>query len=105
MPYFRRNLWTNELEEVEFPKGRDVYGKPGPRKEYTTGWSSGFRSRSLAVHPDDVDKANSELKERGISAYHDPSGIFVTHSRNARNEALKYRGFFDKDAGYSDHAG
>ncbi len=71
----------------------------------------------MGVQPHEVDEANEDLRRDGntsgeylkkdamINGVRVPAGTFVTDSRRSRAQEMKRRGFFDKDAGYSDHNG
>lgn len=63
-------------------------------------------SSNCRVAPEDVQRANEDLKRHGVvNAYFDSSGRAVAHSRQGRNGLLKYTNTFDRDAGYSDYSG
>lgn len=107
MPRYRRNIFTGELEEVEFEGSHVIYRgelKTEP-KGYNVAWSKEFRSRALGVHPSEVPEANRRIKELGISGYFDRKGDFRTNSRQARNKLLYHKGCFDKDGSYGDYTG
>lgn len=71
----------------------------------------------MGVQPHEVDQANEDMRRDGntsgqylkkdtiINGVRVPAGTFVTDSRRSRAQEMKRRDFFDKDAGYSDHAG
>ena len=63
-------------------------------------------STNACCRPEEVAKANDELKQKGVqNAYYDRNGNLTAHSRKARSESLKASGYFDQDAGYGDYAG
>jgi hypothetical protein len=63
-------------------------------------------SQSAGCHPSQSKEFNEQLKQHGIKcAEYLPDGTLKCTSRKARNEVLKSRELFDKDAGYGDYAG
>jgi hypothetical protein len=67
-----------------------------------------WRSQAIGIQPtpDEIEEFNKSCKQRGVNGYYDPhTGEFVAHSRKARSEEFKHRGFIDRDAGYGDYAG
>ena len=63
------------------------------------------KSLSMGCDPTQVKQFNEDLKKAGIKcAQHLPDGTLEYTSRKARNEVMRFRRFFDKDAGYGDRA-
>jgi len=61
------------------------------------------KSMGMGCHPSQVEQFNADMKRAGIRcAQHLPDGTLEYTSRKSRNEVMKFREFFDKDAGYGD---
>lgn len=124
---FRRNLFTNELEEVwDNPvaafevinrRSREntdwMARKGGYKNPYDTGKDHVDRAMSLKpedVTPERIAHENEMCKRHGTGAYYDGKGQCRTPTRSsrAREMARPHHGGFqyqDNDAGYSDRAG
>lgn len=60
-------------------------------------------SEALAVHPNQVAKANKRNKEHGVNVVYDPkTGCAVLPDRGERKRLLKLEGFHDNRGGYGD---
>lgn len=117
MPRYRTNLFTGELEEVEFEgshrsvvlNGRMV--RVDALDEAHAFMSSGlnggkmWESRAMAVHPSEVEAKNREMAAHGINVEYQSNGRPRTNSKRARNELFKHHKCFDRDACYGDYAG
>lgn len=55
-----------------------------------------------AIHPDDRKKAMEAAAAAGVPTDYTESGEPVLTSRSHRRKFLEFRGFHDRDAGYSD---
>lgn len=62
-----------------------------------------WKSRGMAVHRNQVDQFNREIRQAGLTgAHYAPDGCLVTTSRGQRRAEMKRRGMIDRDAGYGD---
>jgi hypothetical protein len=67
-----------------------------------------WRSQAIGIQPtpEEIQEHNESCKQRGVNGYYDPrTGEFIAHSRQARNEELRHRGFIDRDGSYGDYTG
>jgi len=68
-----------------------------------TAWSTPLESTAMGVHPDQVDDAIKDLKEKGIRGVEfTKDGNVKFASRGARRRYCESLGYVDRDAGYSD---
>lgn len=77
-----------------------------PTKRSGNIWRKGWRSRALAVHPDQAKRFTEAARAIGNTDVHyDPkNGQLVSTSRAGRKWEMMRRGFHDNDAGYGDAA-
>ena len=64
-----------------------------------------FISNSMGVNPRDAAKCREAMKRQGCACTVNEKGQVVAHSHKGRNDAMKFFGMGDRDAGYSDHTG
>lgn len=107
MKIWRRNLFTDEMEYVEVePFERAASSGRDPRKTYSTAYSTPQVSVAAGVHSGQAAEFNEMYKQHGITgAYHRQDGALVISDNNSRNEVMKVRGLFDREAGYRQWAG
>lgn len=102
---FRRNLFTDELEEVEI---EDFSTRAEVRQRRVTQCfteSKPHRSQAMACRPSQVEEFNERRKREGrTGGRYLPDGTFESYSRKAFNDELKARGLVDGDAAYSTHS-
>ena len=102
---FRRNLFTDELEEVEL---EDFSTRAEARQQGVTQCfteSKPHQSQGMACHPRQVKEFNERRKREGrTGGQYLPNGTFESYSRKAFNDELKARGLVDGDAAYSTHS-
>ena len=71
----------------------------------SNGWSVGLRSVGCGCHSSQVDDFRKDIQNAGIRGVEVLSDGSVKFScRSARNNYLKFRGMYDRDAGYGDLA-
>lgn len=103
---FRRNLFTDELEEVEV---EDFSTRAAPRQRGVTQCFSESKphvSQGMACSPSQVKEFNERRKKEGrTNGYYRPDGVFESYSKKAFNDELRARGMVDGDAAYSTYAG
>lgn len=104
---WRRNLFTDEYEWVDVDTSNFVkVASRDERKEYSTLYCQPEVSTAAGCHSSQVEDFNNFYRERGITgAYHRPDGACVFESNHARNQVLKARGMYDRDASYGQWAG
>lgn len=61
-----------------------------------------LESEALAVHPNQVQKANDRAKRHGIGVQYKPDGTAILADRRARKQMIALEGFFDNHGGYGD---
>lgn len=59
----------------------------------------------MGVHAKDAAKCREAMKRHGCSCTVNERGFVVAHSYKGRNDAMKFFGKGDLDAGYGDHTG
>lgn len=64
------------------------------------GWP--MTSSNLNANPDNMGDVQKMYKRAGITCNHDKNGDAILESRGHRNQVLKARGMFDRDAGFGD---
>lgn len=65
-----------------------------------------LQSVALELHPSRVEEARAEMHKRGLVGVDIGNDGSVTfNSRTARRDYMKAFNFYDRDAGYGDHAG
>ena len=81
---------------------RDFVRETGGR--INTAWSTPLVSVAMGVHPDQVEEATRDLKERGIRGveFDRKTGDCKFASRGARRAYCESLGYIDNDAGYRD---
>lgn len=76
------------------------------RKIYSTRYCVPERSVAAGCNSTQVKDFNEYYKTHGITgAYHEADGTLVIEDNNSRNEVMKLRGLYDRNAGYSEFAG
>lgn len=90
-----------EVSEVEFRKAgnrfriADFLGAP-PGGTQTDTWPK--TCISMACHPDSVGEYNAAMKEHGIGAVYDNSGMPHCPDRAAHKRMMRFFKYHDKDA-------
>lgn len=64
-----------------------------------------WKSNSMGVHPKDIPNAIEAVKKQGGRFGFDNKGFVVADTQAGRNDALRFFGMGDRDAGYGDHTG
>lgn len=121
MRRFRRNLFTDVIEEVY----DDVVAELQPlnassqekvawmaRKTYKNPYDTGCDhvNRGMSLTPEEatpqrVAAENAAARQHGTGAYYTPDGLCHVPTRGARAREMRRRGHQDNDAGYGDWGG
>ena len=110
---FKRDWFTGELVEETFESsptetGRSVifretlkYGSCPLSRQDSVRLDKPHISRSLGIHPLEVDKFNAKLREFGVedASYNKKTGFLHSTSRQGKAEAWAIRGHYDKEGG------
>lgn len=93
-----------DVTEAEFlaafpPKPIDFGGEPLAGHQ-TTAWP--LVSDALAVHPDQVGKANERNRRHGVATRYQRDGRAVIPDRGDRKKLLRLEGLHDNNGGYGD---
>lgn len=95
---------TGEYRWVEIKNTENIHRNP--EKVYSTAYHVSQVSDAMAVHSNQVNEFNEMYKAAGVTgARHLPNGQLEYDSNHARNEVMKMRGLYDRDAGYGQWAG
>lgn len=99
MARFRRNLFTDELEELpaETADGRAVLYREDVKREarYGSTTSREHHSIAAAVNPLQAERMTEEAKRAGIPVYYDrKTGALVSNCRSALRAEAKRRGLY-----------
>jgi hypothetical protein len=99
MARFRRNLFTNELEELpsETTDGRALLYREEVKEEIRCGSTTSrpHHSTSGAVNPLQAERMTEEAKKAGIPIHYDrKTGALVSDSRGALRAEAKRRGMY-----------
>lgn len=112
MSYFRRNIFTGELEEVPSEGGgrkviaRTTVSPHLVQNKTGSAWGRPLVDTSLAVPIEEIDAQNEAAKRHGTGAYYVPGdhgfANVVFDSRQARAREYARRECFDGNGGYGD---
>jgi hypothetical protein len=107
-----RDIFTGELKEVESGRGgRQIIARTtvpehmeAANRRTGSAWARTFRGQSLAVHPDQAAAFSEAAQEAGTGAWYDEKGHLCADSEGALQREMGRRGFYDKEATFSDQS-
>lgn len=90
------------VSEEEYTKRMKAKGKWGGTPYASRAWEKPLVSEALAVQAEHVPFERQLDAELGLTVDYAPDGSPVFTSRQQRNEYVRAKGYFDKNAGYGD---
>lgn len=99
MARFRRNIFTDELEELpsEAQEGTVILYRENVKREKKFGSTTSREHHSIsgAVNPLQAERMTEEAKKAGISVHYDrKTGALVSNCRSALRAEAKRRGMY-----------
>lgn len=90
------------VSEAEYLKRMKAKGKLEGIPSVARAWEKPMVCEALAVDPLEVKYEKQLDREQGLSVNYNEHGCPIFESRKQRNDYVRAKGYFDKNAGYGD---